>query len=280
LFPFAAKTYQELEKLTGTKFYFPKKIIRTIHSEAERNEWNKKKEAYAGYLEGAVIQLPADITIQKGGNLRVGHFIDAMRRYFADNNLLVEEALRHDELIMVKDGIQWREYFAKRLIFCEGYKALFNPWFSRLPFTHAKGEILTIEAPGLETDHIISRGIFILPIGNGYYKVGSTYDWEDLTEHPTEKGKNELTGKLDKIIKIPYRVVEHQAGIRPTVKDRRPLLGLHGSYPHLGIFNGLGTKGVTLAPWFAHHLVIHFEEGKEILKEVDIRRFEGMSSDE
>jgi len=159
------------------------------------------------------------------------------------------------------------------VIFCEGYRVLDNPFFKQLPFTHAKGEILTIYAKKLKLDKILSKGIFILPIGNHFFKVGSTYNWNDLDEKPTEHGKNEIVDKLEKIIGTSFEIISHRAGIRPTVIDRRPILGFHPVFANLGILNGLGTKGVSLAPFFANHFVEFLEDGKPLLPEVDINRF-------
>jgi glycine/D-amino acid oxidase-like deaminating enzyme len=122
-------------------------------------------------------------------------------------------------------------------------------------------------------EKVINKGVFILPLGNDIYKVGSTYEWDDLTEQPTEKGKAYLIEKLQKVLKIPFEIIDHQAGIRPTVLDRRPLIGLHPQHPALGVFNGMGTKGVMLAPYFAKQLVDFLENNLPLDKEVDIARF-------
>ena len=94
-----------------------------------------------------------------------------------------------------------------------------------------------------------------------------------MTERCTEKGKTELVDKLKKVLKIPFEIVNHQAGIRPTVNDRRPLIGLHPKHPTLAIFNGLGTKGVMLAPYFAQQFYSFLEENNVLEQEVDIKRF-------
>jgi hypothetical protein len=44
------------------------------------------------------------------------------------------------------NGINWQDISAKKIIFCEGYHAIHNPWFNYLPFQLAKGEILTLTA--------------------------------------------------------------------------------------------------------------------------------------
>ncbi|MFK7904191.1 MAG: NAD(P)/FAD-dependent oxidoreductase, partial [Chitinophagales bacterium] len=172
--------------------------------------------------------------------------------------------------------VSWKGIEAKKIIFCEGHQTRFNPYFDWLPFVPAKGELLIIEAKGLDleaTERIAKNKITLLPLGNDRYWVGSTYEWKKLDEVPTQKYREELSSQLENTINVPYQIIVHQAGIRPSAKDRRPFVGLHPKYPNMGVFNGLGTKGVSLSPYFAHHFAAHLEEGEELEKVVDIRRY-------
>jgi glycine/D-amino acid oxidase-like deaminating enzyme len=113
-----------------------------------------------------------------------------------------------------------------------------------------------------------------MPIDENTLKVGSNYEWNDLTENPTEKTKDALLEKALSIVDLDFAMKDHKAGIRPTVKDRRPLLGKHPDHPNLVVFNGLGTKGVSLAPYMANHLIDHIMDNQDLMKEVDIKRFQ------
>jgi glycine oxidase len=125
----------------------------------------------------------------------------------------------------------------------------------------------------LKLQNIINTSIFILPLGKDLYKIGATYNWYDKSSTPTEEGKAELVLKLNEVITCEYTIVEHQAGIRPTVKDRKPIIGTHPQYERLHILNGLGTRGVMLGPFMAKTLYDHIESNKSIPKEIDIKRF-------
>ena len=277
IFPFAEQTYRTLEMVTGAKFYHPKRIIRQIATAAERQEWERKasRPEYETYLKSEQQnELPRDVEILGGGNLDVGEFIRRMATYFRERELLEDGMVDHRQVSIGNERVVWRGTEARRMIFCEGYRVLKNPWFGKLPFTHAKGELLTIHAPGLQQEHILNRGIFILPLGGDRYKVGATYDWDDLSAETTINAREEIIEKLKKILDIKYEVIDHEAGIRPTVKDRRPTLGIHPDYPQLGLFNGLGTKGVSLGPYFAHHFTEHLVEGIPLIDAVDIKRFD------
>jgi glycine/D-amino acid oxidase-like deaminating enzyme len=159
-------------------------------------------------------------------------------------------------------------------LFAEGYGLHSNPFFNYLPLDGTKGELFIIKAPNLDLNVIVNTSIFIIPLGNNLFKIGATYHWDDKTNQPTENGKNELIAKLNEIITCDYEIIEHSAGVRPTVKDRRPLLGTHPKHKNLHILNGLGTRGVMLAPSMAFDLY-HFIENKLPLdKTIDIKRFE------
>ncbi|MEN9326502.1 MAG: Glycine/D-amino acid oxidase (deaminating) family protein Fjo30, partial [Bacteroidota bacterium] len=112
----------------------------------------------------------------------------------------------------------------------------------------------------------------ILPLENHLYKVGATYDWEDKTNQKTEKAKTELITHLKEVISCDFEVIEHLAGVRPTVKDRRPLLGKHYFHNHLYILNGLGTRGVLFAPYLSDKLYQYIENGIPLDNEISIER--------
>ena len=142
-----------------------------------------------------------------------------------------------------------------------------------LPLEGTKGELLVVHAPDLKCDVILKAAVFIIPIGNDNYLVGSTYAWNDYSNTPTESAKNELLEKLKKLILCPFKVVQQRAGIRPTVADRRPLVGQHETHKNLYVMNGLGSRGVLIAPSIAKDLIAHIEDDITLPKEIDINRF-------
>jgi glycine/D-amino acid oxidase-like deaminating enzyme len=136
-----------------------------------------------------------------------------------------------------------------------------------------KGEIITIHAPKLEINFLLKSTLFVLPLGNHRYKVGATFNHKDKTSIPSIEGKEELVEKLKKVITVPYEIIDQSAGIRPAVKDRRPLVGVHHKHCQLNVLNGLGTRGVMIAPTVAKNLFQHIEFNKELDEEIDIKRF-------
>ncbi|WP_438977633.1 FAD-dependent oxidoreductase, partial [Polaribacter sp.] len=98
--------------------------------------------------------------------------------------------------------------------------------------------------------------------------------WTDKTSKPSEEGKQELIEKLKKVISVKYTITDHTAGVRPTTKDRRPLVGKNSSHKNLFVLNGLGTRGVMIAPTVAKELYNFIEHQQELDKEIDIKRFD------
>ena len=126
----------------------------------------------------------------------------------------------------------------------------------------------------MDIKFLLKSSLFILPLGNHHYKVGATFNWTDKTSNPSKEGKQELVDKLKNVINVPYRIVSQSAGIRPTVAGRRPLVGKHPVHSQLSILNGLGTRGVMIAPTVAKNLFNHLENEEELDAEIDINRFD------
>lgn len=286
LLPYMDSFYPEMEKLLETKFYNHKRIFKPFSEEQEKTRWIKKTEEPIGQylskiiyredLNGIVFNTLGISEVLHAGNLDTNIFLNAFRAFLNNNNLLIEEKFDQEKLLIHSNLVSYRDYSATKIIFCEGYKSLENPFFKWLPFKLTKGETLIIKLSGghvIPTEIVINKAVFILPLGNNTYKVGATYEWEDLSENPTDKGKSELIEKLTKVLKVPFEIIDHQAGVRPTVTDRRPIIGLHPVHPELAIFNGLGTKGVMLAPYFANQFADFLLCGAPFNNEVNIDRF-------
>ena len=111
------------------------------------------------------------------------------------------------------------------------------------------------------------------PLAEGIFRVGSTYNNHDLTYIPTDEGKNYLLSKLKGLINVQVKIKDHYVGIRPATKDRKPLVGIHPIYETIGVYNGLGTKGVTLSPYFAKLFASHLVNGTNLADEVNIERY-------
>lgn len=275
--------YEKLERKFNQKFdekFLTKKAFKSIE---EQNNWFAAldKPNLADYLDSTI-----DTNKYQGviGNLGFGNVketgrIDTLKLVESYRNLLQKEnkirfeKFDYPQIVFQESTISYKELTANKIVFCEGFGMRQNPFFNQLPLNEAKGELLIIQAPDLQIDFLLKSTLFVLPLGNDLYKVGATFNWKDKTSTPSEEGKNELIEKLQKVVTISYEIVDQTAGIRPTVKDRRPLVGVHSKHKQLAILNGLGTRGVMIAPTVAKQLFQHLEHQQKLDAEIDINRF-------
>ena len=275
--------YTFLEEKLNCKVDFKSPILRKFFSVEEQNNWfaASDKVALAPFLSTQLISkkyVGIDSPYGYGEVLQTGYVDTALllnkyREYLKESNLFQEEAFDYDDLQIESDGIRYKDIHAKHIIFAEGFGMHANPFFNQLPLDGTKGELFIIKAPQLDLDVIVNTSVFILPLGDDLFKVGATYNWKDKTDLPTEEGKTELVARIKEIISCDFEIIEHFAGVRPTVKDRRPLVGTHQNYESIHILNGLGTRGVMLGPAMAKSLFENIENQVPLNKEIDINRF-------
>lgn len=337
LLPFAEQMYRALETELNTDFYHPTPIIWLLNSIKDLNFFSGKatepgyeqffKAVKAGVFKKGLQAHKGYAAITGSVLVDTQILLAAYRLFLLKKDALLDTQLRYEDLHLNEHGVQWQDFQAKKIIFCEGYRAMTNPFFKTLPFVPAKGTMLLVEIEGLELLGQMLKGkVFVVPVrsqgsairgqeeedgrnqgsgvrsqksevrsekeedgrsqkekeqsnnqtiqqSNHLFWIGSTYDWDDISETPNEAHKKMLIHKLQKVIDLPFTIIEQKAGIRPTVKDRRPFVGLHPEFSQIGIFNGLGTKGVSLAPYFAHQFVELLVSNGVLNGEVNIQRF-------
>ena len=110
--------------------------------------------------------------------------------------------------------------------------------------------------------------------GDRQFRIGSTWDRENLNSVPTPDARAELLAAAPKIFRgeHTFEVVCHEAGVRPCTATTRPHLGKHPKDGRLLSFNGFGSKGYALSPYFAKHFCDWLEGGTELDKEADLSR--------
>ena len=275
--------YTTIEAKLNTQFDFKIPILRKFFSVEEQNNWfiASDKIGLSPFLSLKLItpkfegiDSPFDYgKVNHTGYVDVAALLDSYKSYLNDKQLLLKEVFSHHAIKINGASIQYKNIEAKHIVFAEGFSMTSNPFFSDLPLDGAKGELLLIKAPNLKLDVIINTSIFMLPLGNDIFKVGSTYNWTDKSKAPTQEGKQELLDKLQEILTCDFEVISHYAGIRPTVKDRKPLVGTHSVYERVHVLNGLGSRGVMLGPAMAKELFENIELGTPLSPEVNINRF-------
>ncbi len=284
LFPYAAGFYGRVEKILGTGFIHHTDIFRPYRNPSEKANylrWTEEPE-YETYIAAHQPDFTKDtflhaphngLAVSRSGWLDLPHFLSKSRNYFKTSGCFQEAHFSSGDLEIEEDGVRWNQMHFEKVIHCMGVGAENDAMFNWLPFNPVKGQILDCRIEGYQKDHIINQGIFILPLSEGAVRVGATYSWHDLGWETTSEARDYLSGKLSGLLKVPFSIEKQQAGIRPSSQDRRPFAGRHPLHKQLYIFNGLGTKGVTLAPFFAGQLVNLLLHGEELLPDVNIERY-------
>ncbi|MBP6386647.1 MAG: FAD-binding oxidoreductase [Pseudarcicella sp.] len=286
IFPFLTDTYIQLEKdfqdagITE-KFFHPTLIFYPFPDEKIKEILTKKfTQTPSKYINlttkddyNFIKKNHGGLTISSSGWLDINQLIHNFDQYFRLQNITIIDTEKYDYTNINPQNIN-----NNFTIFCEGYYTTQNPFFSWLPFKPVKGEILNIKL-NQETqniNHIINQGFFILPQKDENFRLGATYDWDNLNWKNTNEANKILLEKAEKTFSFSIETLNQQAGIRPATADRRPFIGMHPKHKEIGIFNGFGSKGVSLIPYFANQFSEMLIFNKELHSEVNITRFDSL----
>ena len=307
LMDFARDAYGWLHGLLGASFFENATVVDFFPTPQMRLAFLQRLEENASYLS-----LPSDEhrwdgvfasdfgfgTISPCYLVDLPGVLDATRRRMLEKGFLREERFEREELIVVSgDMVLYKDIESRKIIFCDGIEGASDPWFSRLPFAPNKGEALIVSIDGLAEQIemvtasggdggpdqfrgasgveriVFKKGISLVPWREGTWWVGSSYEWAFGHGEPTDAFRHRTETLLREWLRLPFRTLQHLASVRPATLERRPFVGFHPTNPAIGILNGMGTKGCSLAPYFAHQLVRHITGGSPILPEADVRRF-------
>lgn len=283
LLPVAIDGYKQLEELLHTTFLYHTSICRALTSPDEANTWMTRsgQTEYTDYLSGelhhnapeGITLRPAYGVIQQSLRVDLPHLIQTASSYFLERDILIQRPVAYTDFTLKTERVLYNKITAKKVIFCEGHQIVNNPWFNFVKMVLAKGELLILSIPDLTMDMIYKNKLTYVPLGAQQYWVGATYEWNFENNMPTDKGKASLLKKVSEDLQVDFTVEAHQSAIRPTIKDRRPVLGYHPEYHQLAVFNGLGTKGASLGPYWAQQMKKLITADKAVEEAVAVERF-------
>lgn len=290
ILPFALEKYAELESLLARRFFRHCPIIRVMNSEAQAELLKERAMQPAsaryigdildpGQLGPAVNDRYGSFVARGTGWLDTIQIIASLRLYWQDLGVLSPTLLDPETVHPDGNSIRWNGKAFGCCIFCEGWQAMDNPWFSWIPWKPARGEMLdlhTSSAPFLREDLgdcILNSGHWLLPLGNGHYRAGASYSWNNFEAPPSPEARDEILQSISDMVNVSFSVIGQQVGVRPAIKDRFPVLGHHPEFPQIALLNGFGSKGVLIAPWLAQLFADHLLEEKSLPDEVNVRRF-------
>lgn len=286
LLPAAHGCYNQLSAFFQQHFYCDKPMLRIFRNETELAHCKKhqKQTEYAPYLgefstsDHPITQFSTSygfIEQRQTGHLSTMPLLTQLKQFFSERNAYRQTTVDY-QAIQLDSVVHWQDITAKQVVFCEGYQASQNPWFSWLPLQPAKGEILTLANEALIPNVILNYGNWLLPGGSGKIRVGATFDREHIDTQPSELGKQTLLNALK-----PYsphlaqsKIVAHHAGIRPCTPDRFPFIGKHPNCRQIAIFNGFGTKGSLQIPWYSQRFADTLLHNAPLPSSCDIQRYQ------
>jgi glycine/D-amino acid oxidase-like deaminating enzyme len=268
----ARACYQGVEMVLGEQFFREVPIVRLFADADERSRFDRKRDVVDQWVsefleqENCPYNAPhGGVIWQGGGWLDTRRFLEASRGYFREAGLI--EVQEVDLEKPLPDG--------GVTVLCAGAAGLGAGPFGFLPERRAKGELLTVRILGFPENRIVSCNGWLVPLGGALFRAGATYCWDDLTDTTTRNGRAQIEELIRSFTSLPCEVLEHVAGVRPIVRQSRPVIGRHPEIEDLVIFNGLGSKGVLYAPGVAGRLASHLCEGTEIEEDLNVRALAG-----
>lgn len=284
--PHAVAYYRDLGQELGTDFLVETPILKVFGSVQEQQQMLTRAEAepWAGFVaaidpapiaQAGLLAPHGGAWLRGGGYVRVAELLAALAQQGRAEGWLREETFQWEALVADDTGVAYApgRVRAQHVVCCQGAAALQCPYFAWLPLTPNQGEVLQVEVPGLTAAQALNRGAYVVPDGPGQFRVGATYRWPPFVPAGSAEGEDELTARLTGLTPLPYRVLGVRRGIRPAVRDRRPLLGRHPALPWLSVCGGFGSKGVSLAPRLAVLLADYLGGQGELWPEADVARY-------
>lgn len=279
----AESTYREMERVLREHIFEPKDIVRFYDSFSEQKNWSERKDRiksapYVKSFQPAGLYRrwfhdPYGSLVIKGHICHLHKMLTSFRQQ-TPSDQIVPEVFDPTLLEVTDNGVSYRGIQARRIIFCEGYRGHQNTFFDSLPWKPAKGEILTLEhtAPPLP-DKIFNFGKWVYRVTDTTFRVGTTFYWRTIDTEPSTEARDEILARAETRINFPFTLKHHVAGVRPVLLDLKPVIGLHPKHPRIGIFNGLGSKGVLRGPDAARQFAEYLIEGRPIDRSINISRF-------
>ena len=283
----AIETYRELEKQFAIKCYHPIQFIRYCLNEADAKRIQRRirNPRYADILgdyvpvdgsQNMLTDTHGSFSVKQAAYVKLPLLLKTLRGYFARQGAFLDEIVNYNDFR--KESSLWRyhDHKADHILFCEGTGVRKNPWFSHLPLTPVKGETITFQSQTLQLPHTLyHRSKWLLPEAENHFRIGATYNEYDLSETPTETGKQELLTSLQSFLSSSHdmEIRQHTAGLRPCTRDFCPIIGSHPTLSGLHIFNGLGSKGTLLAPEMIRRFLAYLIENKPLDSTIDCKRY-------
>ncbi|MCC6752610.1 MAG: FAD-binding oxidoreductase [Saprospiraceae bacterium] len=278
--------FKRWEGRTGKQYLRSVPLFTSLQSVFDENQWMLRsgdpvyqdyigRTVRTGLFENCSMEDQRFGQVHRAFRLDVSTWLKDVREWLRLQSRWVDDKFSADELICTPNTLQWKDMrIEKGIAFAEGIRVLENPYFGWLPMNPLKGDALVISCPGLHLQAMIKSGHALVPLGGEQYWCGSSFVLGDRSQHPDPEFMMKIDAWLKEHLKSPFEILEQKTGVRPASRDRRPVLGPHPGDSRLLVFNGLGTKGVSLAPYCARTLADFLTTGTPIPHSMSVGRFD------
>ncbi|UMQ41283.1 FAD-dependent oxidoreductase [Chryseobacterium sp. Y16C] len=277
---FLKDSLKEIETYTGKNYLIEAPIHRIFHDENEQKLWLKKSENLDlinfldknfDHIEGVKNDFNTG-KVNQSARLNVNGFFMGIFDFLEKRSQLIKEKFDYSQVNTEKSV--YKELNFKKIIFCEGMGVKENPFFSDIPVNANKGHHIKVKlSKALAQNITIKKKHFLFPLENDLYFYGGTYDREQLHSHIDDSAIQQLTNGLAEFYPYDFEIKKVNFGFRPTVKDRRPIIGVHTEHPNMFVFNGLGARGILNGCYFSKVLYDFMENNSPLPTEVSRERF-------
>ncbi len=281
--PAALDTYRAAESACGEPLYHARPILRIVKDQTQAEDLEKRRDEpdAARWIRDPSpaeqqcianrLRAPFGAFVTYGGGwLDVPGYLEVMRRTLQSDPRVhwnpPETAMLREPFAALPDS--------GPTVWCEGWRARHNPLWRNIDHNPAKGEWMRVRlGEPLRADVIVNGPCWIQPLPDGTARAGATYTWSSFESGPTADARITLVKNLAATYNGPFEILSQHVGVRPIVRDTRPVAGRHPEQPDHWILNGLGSKGALYGPWAARLLAAAMDEGAPLPREIDVTRY-------
>lgn len=278
---YAVDFYSSFTQLLGQSYLQDKPIYRIFSSVEEQNLWFSQPESKPinKYLSPDLIDLAKvdnkfrSAKVIDSYLIRLRELISDFSNYLIGSSRFIQANFNYADLHLSDSCVKYNSRGYKHVIFADGYQVINNPFFNYLPIYGNKGEYLIVRCTDLSQDKIYKPSKFLIPLGQGLFKFGATYERDFTDDLPSASARLNLNKELEKFTTVDFEIVDQVSAIRPTSKDRLPVSGQHPKHSSLFTLNAMGSRGIMSAPHLAKNLINSIKTNETIMDQVNVNRF-------
>jgi glycine/D-amino acid oxidase-like deaminating enzyme len=284
LMPFVWKEYNAAGEFFGTKTIHQKNILVFPSATDLQQAFTERMQQQNSYIRSpaseknilrSLFNFPFDVfEINPCYVVQMRAFLRSCRTYLLQKKVLLNETFDETQLTLNNNLVQYQNIVAEKIIYADGIQSMQSKYWKDLPFVQNKGQALVIEIDDLNPSNTYKFGhLTLIPLEENLWWAGSSNELSFQTSAPSEDFKNRTVSTLRSILKKTFEVKDHWSSLRAATVERRPFAGTHPLHNQIAILNGLGSKGCSLAPWFAKELADNLIHKKQINPLADVKRY-------